>query len=363
MQASIGPTIRAKSKVRVGINGFGRIGRAFFRIAHARRAELEVVWVNDKTDDPTMEYLLKYDTVFGRFDGHVARGGPNEFRADDWRVRVTSEMDPGRIRWGDLGVDVVLESTGAFRSREKAALHLKGGARKVIISAPVKGPVDATIVIGVNDAVLDPRHQVVSIASCTTNALAPVAKVLDESFGIRRGLMTTVHAFTNDQRLLDTPHKKLRRARAAANNIIPTTTGAASALGDVLPRLQGKLNGMSMRVPVPDGSVVDLTVDLLRPVSSASEVNAALRAAAQGALRGVLAYEEDEIVSSDIVGRPESSIVDAASTLVMDRDMVKVIAWYDNEWGFSNRCADLAALLSNVGEPSGKTREPMKAAT
>ena len=348
MSGRIGPVIHAKKKLRVGVNGFGRIGRLFFRIAHARREELEVVWVNDLTDDPTMEYLLRYDTVFGRFDAEVRPGARGEFFVDERRVRVTSEKDPAAIRWGELGVDIVLESTGAFRSRDKAAKHLQGGAKKVVISAPAKGAIDATIVIGVNEELLRPEHKVVSNASCTTNALAPIAKVLDESFGVRRGLMTTVHAFTNDQRLLDLPHDALRRARAAANNIVPTTTGAASAVGEVLPRLKGKLNGMSMRVPVPDGSIVDLTCDLGRRVD-VRDVNDALRTASQNALRGIVDYTTDEIVSSDVIGQPASSIVDGASTMVIDGDMVKVVAWYDNEWAYANRCADLAALLGNLG--------------
>jgi glyceraldehyde 3-phosphate dehydrogenase len=348
MSPRVGPVIRSTKKLRVGINGFGRVGRLFFRIAHARPEELEVVWVNDLTDDPTMEYLLRYDTVFGRFDGAVVPGARGEFLVDGRSVRVTSQRDPVAIDWGKLGVDVVLESSGAFRSREKAAKHLAGGAKKVIISAPAKGPVDATVVIGVNHDQVRPEHRVVSNASCTTNALAPVAKVLDETFGIRRGLMTTVHAFTNDQRLLDLPHDALRRARAAANNIVPTTTGAATAVGEVLPRLKGKLDGMSMRVPVPDGSIVDLTCDLGRRVA-VRDVNDALRAAGEGGLKGILELTLDEIVSSDVIGQPASSIVDGASTLVMDGDMVKVVAWYDNEWGYANRCADLAALLGNLG--------------
>ncbi len=304
--------------------------------------------MNDLTDDPTMEYLLKYDTVFGRFEGALDPGGKGEFFVDGKRVLVTGEKDPSSIKWGDLGVDVVLEATGHFRSKDKAAKHLAGGAKKVIISAPAKGEVDATIVIGVNHEQLSAKHKIVSNASCTTNALAPVAKVLDDAFGIRRGLMTTVHAFTNDQRLLDLPHDALRRARAAANNIVPTTTGAASAVGEVLPRLKGKLDGLSMRVPVPDGSIVDLTADFAKKATE-DEINAALKKAADGPMKGILACETDEIVSSDVIGRPESSIVDVQSTMTIDGDMSKVMAWYDNEWGYSNRCADLAALLSNVG--------------
>jgi len=355
MSVRVGPVIRARKKVRVGINGFGRIGRAFFRVACERNDELDVVWVNDLTDDPTMEYLIKYDTVFGRFKGLIELGA-GSFSVDGREVRLTCERDPSKIRWGDLGVTVVVESSGVFRTRATAAAHLAGGARKVIISAPAKGPVDATIVIGVNHAAISPEHEVVSIASCTTNALAVVVKVLDDEFGIKRGLMTTVHAFTNDQRLVDTAHKKLRRARAAANNIVPTTTGAALSLGEIIPRLKGRLNGMSMRVPVPDGSVVDLTVDLAKRVDGPMEVNEVFRAAADGVLRGVLGYEKDEIVSSDVVGEPLSAILDAPSTLVVDGDMVKVVAWYDNEWGFSNRCADLAALLANVGDRNVRHR-------
>ena len=252
--------VQAKRKLKIGINGFGRIGRLVFRVMCARPDEFEVVWVNDLTDDPTLEYLLKYDTVHGRFQGKLEPGGLGEFFVDGRRVLVTSERDPSKIKWGDLGVDVVLECTGVFRTRAKAALHLEGGAKRVALSAPAKDEVDATIVLGVNDEVLQPEHVIVSNASCTTNALAPVAKVLHEEFGLKRGLMTTIHAFTNDQRLLDLPHKKYRRARAAPNNIVPTTTGAAEAVGLVLPELAGKLSGMAVRVPVPDGSLVDLVV-------------------------------------------------------------------------------------------------------
>jgi glyceraldehyde 3-phosphate dehydrogenase len=347
MRGRVGPVIRAKKKVRVGINGFGRIGRLFFRIAHARREELEVVHVNDLTDDPTMEYLLRYDSVFGRFDARVDSGGAGEFFVDGRRVTVSCEKDPSKIPWGTHGVDVVLESTGAFRTREKCALHVQAGARKVVLSAPARGAVDATIVVGVNHDRLRPEHVVVSNASCTTNCLAPVAAVLHRSFGIRRGFMTTVHAFTNDQRLLDLPHDALRRARAAANNIVPTTTGAATAVGEVLPELKGRLDGISMRVPVPDGSITDLTADLARTVT-AEEVNAALRQAAGGDMRGVIDFTEDEIVSSDVIGEPCSALVDGASTSVLDGDMLKVVAWYDNEWGYSNRCADLVALLASL---------------
>ena len=348
MRGRIGPVIRANRKIRVGINGFGRIGRLFFRIAHARPEELEVVHVNDLTDDPTMEYLLRYDSVFGRFDAKVDGGDKGEFFVDGRRVGVTSERDPAAIPWGDLGAEIVLESTGAFRSREKAALHLKGGARKVVISAPGKGEVDATIVVGVNHQSLEKKHVVVSNASCTTNCLAPVAQVVHRSIGIRRGFMTTVHAYTNDQRLLDLPHDALRRARAAPSNIVPTTTGAATAVGQVLPELKGRLDGISMRVPVPDGSIIDLVADLSRKTTP-EEINAVLKEAAAGAFRGVIECTDDEIVSSDVVGEPCSALVDCASTSVLDGDMAKIIAWYDNEWGYSNRCADLIAHLGNVG--------------
>jgi glyceraldehyde 3-phosphate dehydrogenase len=347
MRGRVGPVIRAKRKIRVGINGFGRIGRLFFRIAHARSEEFEVVHVNDLTDDPTMEYLLKYDSIFGRFDGVVEPGALGEFFVDGRRVLVTAEKDPAAIKWGDLGVDVVLEATGVFRSKEKAGKHLEGGAKRVVISAPAKGEVDATVVVGVNHDVLRPEHRVVSNASCTTNCLAPVASVLHREFGIRRGFMTTVHAYTNDQRLLDLPHDALRRARAAAINIVPTTTGAASAVGEVLPALKGRLDGISMRVPVPDGSIVDLTADLERK-ASAEEINAVLKTAADGAMKGIIDFTMDEIVSSDVVGEPCSSLVDGASTSVLDGDMAKIVAWYDNEWGYSNRCADLIALMGSL---------------
>ena len=341
--------VRSQRKLRIGINGFGRIGRLALRVMHARKEEFEVVWVNDLTDGPTLEYLLRYDTVHGRFQGQLDPSGEGELVIDGSRVLVTAERDPKAIKWGDLGVDVVLECTGAFRTREKAAQHLLGGAKRVALSAPAKGEIDATIVLGVNDEVLRPEHVIVSNASCTTNALAPVAKVLDETFGIVRGLMTTIHAFTNDQRLLDLPHKNLRRARAASNNIVPTTTGAAEAVGLVLPQLLGKLSGMAVRVPVPDGSLVDLVIETRDSVTPEA-VNAALEAASKGPLRHVLAYTSDEIVSSDVVGRPESSIVDSLSTSVQGGNLLKVLTWYDNEWGYSNRLCDLAAKLGNLDE-------------
>ncbi len=341
--------IFAKRKLRIGINGFGRIGRLAFRVMHARPDEFEVVWVNDLTDDPTLEYLLKYDTVHGRFQGNLEPGGLGEFFIDGKRVNVTSERDPAQIKWGDADVDVVLECTGVFRTRDLAAKHLVGGAKRVALSAPASGAIDATVVLGVNEGVVLPEHKVVSNASCTTNALAPVAKVIHESFGLKRGLMTTIHAFTNDQRLLDLPHKKFRRARAAPNNIVPTTTGAAKAVGLVLPELNGRLSGMSVRVPVPDGSLVDLVVETEKE-TTAEAVNAVLKAASEGPMKHVLGYTADEIVSSDIVGSPESSIVDSLSTDVLEGNLIKILTWYDNEWGYSNRLCDLAALLGNLDD-------------
>jgi glyceraldehyde 3-phosphate dehydrogenase len=338
--------VKAQRKLKIGINGFGRIGRLAFRVMCARSEEFEVVWVNDLTDDPTLEYLLKYDTVHGRFEGELEPGGLGEFFIDGRRVLVTSERDPRQIKWGDLGVDVVLECTGVFRKRDKAAMHLEGGAKRVALSAPAQGEIDATVVFGVNEEVILPEHKIVSNASCTTNALAPVAKIIDENFGLVRGMMTTIHAFTNNQRLLDLPHKKFRRARAAPNNIVPTTTGAATAVGLVLPGLAGKLSGMSVRVPVPDGSLVDLVVECEKSVS-VEAVNAAFKAASEGPMKHVLGYTADEVVSSDIVGEPESSIVDSLSTEVQG-SLLKVLTWYDNEWGYSNRLVDLAAHLGNL---------------
>ncbi len=343
----VGPVIKAKRKVKVGINGFGRIGRLVYRIAHARPDEFEVVHVNDLTDAETLGYLLKYDTVHGRFNGDVQVKDDRTLLVDGKPLSISAEKDPTAIKWGDRGVEVVVEATGVFRKKEQLQKHIDGGARKVILTAPAKGPLDMTVVIGVNDKDLTPQHKIVSNASCTTNALAPLAKVLHEKFGIVRGLMTTVHAVTNDQRLLDLPHDALRRTRAAGNNIVPTTTGAASAVGEVLPALKGRLNGLALRVPVPDGSIVDLTVELEKKVD-AKQVNAALEEAARGPLKGVMVFTSDEIVSSDIVGQPESSIVDAKLTESLDGSMVKAFAWYDNEWGYSNRVVDLAALMANL---------------
>jgi len=332
--------------VKVGINGFGRIGRNVFRAAHAAGgSDLEFVAVNDLVDVPTMANLLKYDSILGRFPGEV-EAGEGGIDVAGKELKVLSERDPAALPWGDLGVDVVIESTGFFTKREDAAKHLEAGAKKVIISAPATEP-DVTVALGVNfDEAYDAAsHNIISNASCTTNCLAPLAKVLHEAFTIEHGLMTTIHAYTSDQRLQDMPHKDPRRARAAALNLIPTTTGAAKAVGLVLPELNGKLNGFSMRAPVPTGSAVDLV--FATPESLDKErINAALKAAADGPLKGILAYTEDPIVSTDIVGDSHSSIVDAESTMVIgDGHMAKVIAWYDNEWGYSNRCVELAAKV------------------
>jgi glyceraldehyde 3-phosphate dehydrogenase len=327
--------------VRVGINGFGRIGRNVFRAA-AGNDDVEIVAVNDITDTPTLAYLLQYDSIFGRYPGEVSADGDAIVVAGR-RVRVLAERDPAALPWGELGVDVVVESTGLFTDRDKAAAHLDGGAKKVIISAPAKGP-DITIVLGVNDDQYDPAvHHVVSNASCTTNCLAPVAKVLDESFGLVQGFMTTCHAYTNDQRILDLPHSDLRRARAAALSIIPTSTGAARAIGEVLPHLKGKLDGFALRVPTPDGSIVDLTAEVGRE-TTVQEVNAAMRAAADGPLNGILGYTDAPIVSRDVIGDPHSSLFDSGLTMVRGTT-VKVVSWYDNEWGYSCRVVQLATRL------------------
>jgi glyceraldehyde 3-phosphate dehydrogenase len=332
--------------VRVGINGFGRIGRNFWRAVHAGAGgDIEIVAANDLGDLATFAHLLKYDTVLGTLDVDVTADG-DVLRVGSHSIKMLAERDPAALPWGELGVDVVIESTGRFTSAGDAGKHLDGGARKVIISAPAKGE-DITVVMGVNDEAYDPaEHNIISNASCTTNCVAPMAKVLSDSFGIRKGLMTTIHAYTNDQVILDFPHKDLRRARAAAQNIIPTTTGAAKATALVLPELRGKLDGMSMRVPVMDGSVTDLVVQLDREVTI-DEVNGAYRAAADGPLKGYLLYTADPIVSSDIVGTPYSCTFDSLLTMVFG-DQVKVIGWYDNEWGYSNRLADLAALVGNT---------------
>jgi glyceraldehyde 3-phosphate dehydrogenase (phosphorylating) len=328
--------------LRAGINGFGRIGRNVFRAAHARGgADIDWVGVNDITDTKTLAHLLKYDSILGPFPGTV-EAADDALIVDGKELKVFAERDPGALPWGDVGADVVIESTGFFTKRDDAAKHLDAGAKKVIISAPASGE-DVTLVLGVNDDAYDPdSHHVISNASCTTNCLGPVAKVLNDFAGIEHGVMTTIHAYTADQRLQDAPHKDLRRARAAAVNLVPASTGAAKAIGLVIPELQGKLTGMAVRAPVPTGSVVDLVVRTSRPVT-AEEVNAAVAAKADaGSLEGILKYTEDPIVSSDIVTNPYSSIFDAQLTLAIDDRLVKVIAWYDNEWGYSNRVVDLA---------------------
>jgi glyceraldehyde 3-phosphate dehydrogenase len=328
--------------LKVGINGFGRIGRNIMRAALGR-TDIDFVAVNDLTDAKTLAHLLKYDSVLGPIDAAVeARDGAIAVNGDEFKVLAVK--DPAQLPWKDLGVDVVFEGTGIFTKRDDAAKHLTAGAKKVIITAPATGP-DVTIVLGVNDGAYDKKaHHIVSNASCTTNCLAPVAKVLDETFGIRRGWMTTVHAYTNDQNLLDLPHKDLRRARAAAMSIIPTTTGAAKAVGEVLPQLKGKLDGIAMRVPTPNVSVVDLVVTVDKKVT-AEDVNAAFKTAADGPLKGILQFCTDPLVSIDFRGNQHSSILDAAYTKVMDGDFIKVLAWYDNEWGYSSRCVDLLGKL------------------
>ncbi|MGH2911923.1 MAG: type I glyceraldehyde-3-phosphate dehydrogenase [Solirubrobacteraceae bacterium] len=330
--------------VRVGINGFGRIGRNVFRAAMARGDAHEIEWVavNDLTDCHTLAHLLKYDSILGPYPGEVEMRDESTIVVDGRELKVLAERDPGALPWGDLGVDVVIESTGLFTDRDSAAKHLTGGAKKVVISAPATNP-DVTVVLGVNFAEAYDRasHDVISNASCTTNCLAPVAKVLVDTVGVKHGLMTTIHAYTADQRLQDLPHKDLRRARAAAINLIPASTGAAKAIGLVVPELQGKLHGFAVRAPVPTGSVVDLTVECARE-TTAEEVNAALKVASEsGPLKGIMTYTEDPIVSSDIVSSPYSSIVDSQLTSSIDGTMVKVVAWYDNEWGYSNRLVDL----------------------
>ncbi|CAL9402923.1 MULTISPECIES: type I glyceraldehyde-3-phosphate dehydrogenase [Streptomyces] len=331
--------------IRVGINGFGRIGRNYFRALLEQGADIEIVAVNDLGDTATTAHLLKYDTILGRLKQEVSHT-EDTITVGDKTIKVLSERNPADIPWGELGVDIVIESTGIFTKKEDAEKHITGGAKKVIISAPAKGE-DITLVMGVNHEQYDAaNHHVISNASCTTNCVAPMAKVLDENFGIVKGLMTTVHAYTNDQRILDFPHKDLRRARAAAENIIPTTTGAAKATALVLPQLKGKLDGIAMRVPVPTGSVTDLVVELSREVTK-EEVNAAFQKAAEGELKGYLEYTEDAIVSSDIVNAPASCTFDSSLTMVQDGKSVKVIGWYDNEWGYSNRLVDLTVFIGN----------------
>ena len=330
---------------RVAINGFGRIGRSVFRIISSRaEPDIAVVAINDLADDDELAYLLEYDTVMGRFPGsvQVANG---VMTAGNQTVQMLMERDPAQLPWTELEVDVVIEATGVFRTRDEISKHIEAGAKRVILTVPARGDIDETVVLGVNDDQLDESDIIVSNASCTTNCLAPIAKILNDEFGIRRGMMTTVHAYTNDQRLADVPHRDLRRSRAATENIIPTTTGAAKAVGLVLPELEGKLDGMAMRVPVPDGSVVDLIVELERPATVA-EINEAVERAAAGPMAGIVEYSEDPLVSSDIIGNSHSTIFDARSTQVQG-NMAKVLSWYDNEWGYSNRVVDLIERLGD----------------
>ncbi|PPA60056.1 type I glyceraldehyde-3-phosphate dehydrogenase [Micromonospora chalcea] len=330
--------------IRVGINGFGRIGRNFFRAVLASGADIEVVAVNDLTDNATLAHLVKYDSILGRLP-HEVKATADEITVGGKTIKAYAEKDPANLPWGEVGADVVIESTGFFTDGTKTKAHLDGGAKKVIISAPAKNE-DVTVVMGVNQDQYDPaKHNIISNASCTTNCLAPMAKVLQDTFGIQQGLMTTIHAYTQDQNLQDAPHKDLRRARAAALNIVPTSTGAAKAIGLVLPELKGKLDGYALRVPIPTGSATDLTVTVGRE-TTVDEVNAALKAAAEGPLRGILTYNEDPIVSADIVTDPASCIFDAPLTKVIG-NQVKVVGWYDNEWGYSNRLVDLVKLVGS----------------
>ena len=331
--------------LKVAINGFGRIGRLVVRAAKTRKAPIDFVAVNDLTDAATLAHLLKYDTVHRIWHEASGKAVDGNLVVSGDKIAVSAERDPSKLPWKALDVDVVLEATGHFTDRDKAALHLAAGAKSVLVSAPAKGA-DITFVMGVNDHLFDKsKHQVFSIGSCTTNCLAPVAKVLEDSFGIDHGFMTTIHAYTNDQNILDLPHKDLRRARAAGLSMIPTSTGAAKAISEVLPVLKGRLDGMAVRVPVMDGSLVDLVVKVKRSVTK-EEINAAMKAAAEGPLKGILEYCEDPIVSNDVIGNPASSVFDSLSTNVMQGDMVKVLSWYDNEWGFSNRVVDALLKLA-----------------
>ncbi len=331
--------------IRVGINGFGRIGRNVFRVI-AQRGGIDVLAINDLADSTSLATLLKYDTIHGKFNGTI-QAKEKSLVVNGKEIGLIMEKDPAKLPWKSLGVDIVIESTGIFTSRADCAKHLEAGAKRVILSAPAKDKIDATIVVGVNNKDLKPEHKIVSNASCTTNCLAPLAKALNDNFGIEKGLMTTIHAYTNDQRIIDFFHKDLRRARAAALNIIPTTTGAAKAIGEVIPSLKGKLDGLAMRVPVPNGSVTDLVAMVSKDVT-AETVNTAMKKAAEGELKGILEYCEDPVVSSDIIGNTHSSIFDAALTYVIDKRMVKVISWYDNEWGFSNRMVDLIEMVARL---------------
>ena len=334
-------------KIKVGINGFGRIGRNAFKIAFERNADFEIVAINDITSPATLAHLLKYDSCFGKFDG-TAEVKDDAIIVNGKEIKIFAVRDPEELPWRDLGVEVVLESTGLFKKKADAEKHIKAGAKKVIISAPAKEE-DITIVMGVNETMYDPQsHHIISNASCTTNCLAPFAKVIDQEFGIVKGLMTTIHSYTNDQKILDLPHSDLRRARAAALSIIPTTTGAAKAVSLVLPQLQGKLNGMAMRVPTPAVSVIDIVFELKQNVTK-GEVNAALRNAAEGELKGILGYTEEPLVSIDFKSDERSSVIDGLSTMVLEDNMVKIIAWYDNEWGYSSRVIDLIEYVIKEG--------------
>jgi len=334
--------MEGKMAIKIAINGFGRIGRNVFRIAEKREG-IDIVAINDMFSPEQLAILLKYDSIYGRFDGTIEVKGDG-FVINSKEIKVLSEKDPSKLPWKDLGVQLVVESTGVFRERAQVAMHLEAGAKKAILTVPAKDKVDKTIVLGVNDEMLSPDDQIVSNASCTTNCLAPIVKVLHDNFEVKRGLMTTVHAYTNDQRILDLAHKDPRRARAAAINVIPTTTGAAKAIGLVIPELSGKLHGIAMRVPVPTGSVVDLVAELGKNVT-ADEINDAMRKAAEGPMKGILEYCTDPIVSSDIIGNSHSSIFDSLQTMVLDNNFVKVVSWYDNEWGYSNRVVDLIEKL------------------
>jgi glyceraldehyde 3-phosphate dehydrogenase len=332
--------------IQVGINGFGRIGRSVFRII-SDREDMEVVAINDLFDNEQLAYLLKYDTVMGIFDKEVT-AQKDAMTVDDQRVVMTEQRDPAQIPWKDLGAQFVIEATGVFRNREPLEKHMEAGAEKVILTVPAREEIDATIVIGVNDEELKPEHRIVSNASCTTNCLAPIVKILDDEFGIEEGFITTVHAYTNDQRLADVPHKDFRRSRAAGENIIPTTTGAAKAVGKVLPQLKGKLDGLAMRVPVPDGSIVDLACRLGKKASR-KDINAAVQEAAKGPMQRVVEYSEAPLVSSDIIGNTHSSIFDALSTSSQEDGYARIVSWYDNEWGYSNRVVDLIEMLAAFG--------------
>ncbi|QUH25994.1 glyceraldehyde-3-phosphate dehydrogenase [Serpentinicella alkaliphila] len=333
--------------IKVAINGFGRIGRNAFKIALEEKREWEIVAINDLTDAETLAHLLKYDSLYGKFNGTVEAKG-DTLIVNGKEIKVVAERDPEKLPWGTMGVDIVIEATGIFRTKDQAMKHVNAGAKKVIITAPAKKE-DITIVIGVNDDKYNPaEHNIISNASCTTNCLAPFAKVLNDKYGLKRGLMTTIHAYTNDQRILDLPHEDLRRARAAGQSIIPTTTGAAEAVALVLPELKGKLSGMAMRVPTPTVSVVDLVCELNKDVTK-EEINTAFSEAANGSLKGILKYSEEPLVSVDYKQDPHSSIVDGLSTTVMDNNMVKIVAWYDNEWGYSTRVVDLVDLIASKG--------------